>query len=79
MPNAFRLQPGDQVAFSAAFLQSIGAYSGELPALRGEVTSTKQLGARQLAYVRWQGEQDSHAALSSTLARVGPNRRFAAC
>ena len=42
-----RIQPiqvGDQVAYSKRFLQSIGAYTGDMPQAKGKVTALKPIG-----------------------------------
>lgn len=78
--NRFQVQAGDRVAYSVAFLRSIGSYSGDMPQLRGEVIAITELAAdRQLATVRWDGEPEPQRVLAFNLAHVGPNSRFAAC
>ena len=57
-----RTQPikeGDNVAYSAAFLRSISAYTGDLPFARGIVTALKVLSPEvTLATVDWGGKQE---------------------
>jgi hypothetical protein len=51
-----RTQPikvGDTVAYSKAFLQSIGTYTGHMPQARGKVTGLVPLGQTVLAEVQW--------------------------
>ncbi len=74
------ISPGDRVAYSAAWLQSIGAYTGELPQARGTVLRLQPIGQQQLAVVQWDQAADLPArVLVSNLAKVGPNSRFCAC
>ena len=47
------MKTGDRVAYKAAFLRSIGAYTGDLPAGRGTITEIEPCGTLQLARVRW--------------------------
>jgi len=75
----FEVKTGDRVAYSAAWLRSIGCYSGDLPALRGEVLKVQPLGRQQLATVQWAGEDQPAKVLVTNLALVGPNARFCQC
>jgi hypothetical protein len=53
------LQITTRVAYSRAFLQSIGAYTGPLPFLRGTVQELVPLGHITLARVIWDGDSAS--------------------
>lgn len=60
MTWAERTQPiktGDTVAYSAAFLRSIGCFTGELPQARGEVTGLVQLADVTLAEIDWHNDE----------------------
>ncbi len=51
-----RIQPikvGDKVAYSKAYLQSTGSYTGDIPHARGEVTALIPLGETTLAEIAW--------------------------
>lgn len=52
-----RFKPGDRVAYSRAWLRSIGAYTDKLPFARGTVTALTPLGETTLATVHW-GDDD---------------------
>lgn len=48
------IQVGDTVAYSAAFLRSIGCYSGDMPQARGQVTALVPVGKDVLlAEITW--------------------------
>jgi len=47
------LQVGDTVAYSKAFLQSISAYTGDMPQARGKVTALVPVGEVTLAAIDW--------------------------
>ena len=48
------LKPGDKVAYSTRFLQSISAYTGDLPFARGVIRSIDTLSAEtQIAEIDW--------------------------
>jgi len=48
------IQVGDTVAYSKAFLQSTGQYTGDVPHARGKVTALKELGKEvTLAEIEW--------------------------
>ena len=74
-----KLNPGDQVAYSAAFCRNIGACTGEIPAMRGVFVEYQTLGTRQLAVVKWNGEDKLFRVDPGCLAKVGANVRFCAC
>lgn len=50
---AYMFQAGDVVKYSRKFLQSIGALTGPMPNLTGEVQSTLPCGDLLLADVKW--------------------------
>ena len=47
------IQVGDAVAYSKAFLQSIGCYTGDMPQARGKVTALVPIGQTVLAEIEW--------------------------
>ncbi|HWY87125.1 MAG TPA: hypothetical protein VNX28_10390 [Gemmataceae bacterium] len=47
------LKVGDKVAYSKAFLQSTGSYTGDIPHARGEVTALISIGETTLAEITW--------------------------
>jgi hypothetical protein len=47
------LKLGNKVAYSKAFLQSIGCYSGDMPHAREEVTVLVPVGEVLLAEIEW--------------------------
>ncbi|APW58626.1 hypothetical protein [Paludisphaera borealis] len=48
------IQVGDTVAYSKAFLQSTGQYTGDVPHARGKVTALQTLGKDvTLAEIEW--------------------------
>ena len=67
---------GDRVAYSAAWLRSVGEIAGELPQLRGTITALKPIGQRELATIDWDGPSK---VMTCNLAHVGPNSRFCNC
>ena len=79
MSTRFQVQRGDRVAYSAAFLRSIGCQTGELPQVRGVVTAVQPLGDRQLVTIDWGTDAAPAKVMACNLARVGPNNRFCAC
>jgi hypothetical protein len=70
-----RLAVGDRIAYSARFLKSIGAQTGELPQLRGEIRGFKKMGAKTLVDIVWDDGSDSRA-LVGNIAKVGANLAF---
>ena len=77
--NKFRVKVGDHVAYSAAWLQSVGMLTGDIPHARGVVTKVQPLGDRQLVSIKWDKEDVPTKVMSCNLAIVGPNSRFCAC
>ena len=52
--RARAIQVGDTVAYSAAFLRSIGTYTGDMPRARGTVTALVPVGSHvTLAEIDW--------------------------
>jgi len=47
------IKVGDTVAYSKAFLQSISAYTGDMPQARGKVTALVPVGEVTLAAIDW--------------------------
>lgn len=72
-------QPGDKVAYSVQFLDSIGAGpTDELCHLRGTVEAVQTVATLELVSVRW-ADGNVIAARAGALAHVGPNSRFCKC
>lgn len=44
---------GDTVQYSADWLRSVGAYTGELPRVKGKVTSITDYGSTKVATIDW--------------------------
>lgn len=47
------IEVGNKVRYTAAFLKSIGAYTGPTGFMTGEVQSIKDLGSLTIATVKW--------------------------
>lgn len=73
------LKPGDRVAYSVQWLDSISCRTGDLPAARGTVTNVEKFGSRQLVTVDWGHPDLPVKVLACNLAKVGANTRFAKC
>jgi hypothetical protein len=66
------LKVGDSVAYSRAFLQSIGAYTGDLPGAKGKVTGLVPVGRELLlAEVTWDRAELPARVNVKNLCRVG--------
>ena len=48
-----KISVGDRVKYSAKFLRSIGAYTGELPFAKGTVREISHWGTLTVARVEW--------------------------
>ena len=70
---------GDRVAYSAGFCQQIGAFTGEIPRMRGVIIDLHQDGPVPRATVDWQDGRKPVRIGLGALAHVGPNLRFCAC
>lgn len=64
------IKTGDRVAYSARFLRSIGAYTGDLPFARGTVTEIKKLGETTIAVIDWGNEEMASKVNVVNLCRV---------
>ena len=64
------LQIGDRVAYSRAFLKSIGCYTGNLPFARGTIAGFKSLGETVLAEVEWSNDAPARVNVAN-LCKVG--------
>ena len=70
--KADELKVGDAVAYSRAFLQSIGAYTGDLPRAKGKVTGLVPVGRElMLAEVAWDRAELPARVNVKNLCRVG--------
>ena len=64
------IEVGDPVAYSARWLRSIGAHTGELPQMRGVVTGIEPVGAKLQATVDWGDGLAPVKVLTENLRRV---------
>lgn len=64
------IQPGCTVAYSAAFLRSIGCFSGDMPQARGKVSDLRKMGETTLAEVEWDIEGMPKRVNVKNLVRV---------
>lgn len=69
------MKPGSKVAYSQAWLRSVGAYTGDLPQMRGTIISVRSVGSKEIATVKWEDDGMMNV-LVDNLALVGPNLRF---
>lgn len=65
---------GDRVAYSRSFLQSVGAFTGDLPHARGEIKKLSPLGETTLAEVDWANTELPPRVNVANLCRVGDAR-----
>jgi hypothetical protein len=72
-----KIQVGDRVAYSAAFLQSTGQYAGDVPHAKGEVKALITLGETTLAEIEWDKPDLPRRANIANLCNVG-GRGFSA-
>ena len=71
------LAPGDKVAYSTQFLESIGENHGKMAEGRGIVLEREAVTEDFiLIFVDWQGRSLPQRVRESNLAKVGPNSRF---
>lgn len=73
------LKAGDRVAYSAAFLRSIGAQTGDAGFVRGTYQGEQKVGQRMFARVLWDGDDEPKLVCRPNIAPVGPNMEFCAC
>ncbi len=74
------LNPGDRVAYSNQFLESIGESHGEMA--EGRVIVREREAVSEdfvLIFVDWQGRSLPQRVRESNLAKVGLNSRFCKC
>tara|TARA_R110002096_G_scaffold66682_2_gene162219 strand:- start:34708 stop:34941 length:234 start_codon:yes stop_codon:yes gene_type:complete len=72
-------KPGDKVAYTWMFLESIGMSHSEMGHWRGKVLSvTPRFGVGLIIEVQWEPD-NIMKVLDSNLAIVGPNMRFCKC
>lgn len=66
------LQVGDAVAYSRSFLRNIGAFTGDMPHAKGEITGIKALSREVvLADVTWDRAELPARVNVKNLCRVG--------
>lgn len=65
-----KIAAGDRVAYKASFLRGIGATTGEMPFLRGEVTEIRDLGGIQLATIKWDNQEEPGRVAVGNLSKV---------
>ena len=71
-PRTDSLQVGDRVAYTKAFLQSIGAYTGDMPHAKGVITDLKRLSEETtLAEITWDRPELPSRVNVKNLCRVG--------
>ena len=76
-PQTQILTPGDKVAYSTQFLESIGESHGEMAEGRGIVLEREAVTDDFiLIFIDWQGRSLPQRVRESNLAKVGPNTRF---
>ena len=69
------LAVGDRVAYSRAFLRSIGAFTGDMPHAKGEITKLVPVGREvTLAEVSWDRAELPPRVNIKNLCRVGSRR-----
>ena len=74
------LNPGDKVAHSTQFLESIGESHGEMAEGRGIVRESEAENEDfVLIFVEWQGRSLPQRMRESNLTGVGANSRFCKC
>ncbi|CAN5751639.1 hypothetical protein BH10ACI4_BH10ACI4_17090 [soil metagenome] len=74
------LNPGDKVAYSTQFLESIGESHGEMAEGRGIVREREAVNEDfVLIFVDWQGRSLPQRVRESNLTKVGANSRFCKC
>lgn len=64
------IRPGDDVAYSAKFLRSIGCQTGPMPAARGRVTAVRRYAGVTLATVAWNDPTMPEGVNVANLVRV---------
>lgn len=64
------VQPGDTVAYSRRFLQSISCFTGDMPQGRGTVKELQRLGEVTLAVIDWGGMDLPEKVNVRNLSRV---------
>ena len=74
------LKVGDKIAYLVQFLQSIGVYTGEMPAGRGTIISLFKIGDSTFATISWNNLVNLPTTVNiKNLAKVGLNTRFSSC
>lgn len=65
-------QVGDKVAYSAAWLRSVGLYAGDMPHARGTVVAVKTLsaGVPQLVEIEWGNPDIPRKVIAANLTLV---------
>ncbi len=66
-----KLKPGNKVMYSAEFCQSIGAYAGDIPHMRGEIIALRKIGNREFASVQWDDGKGMMTVFVGNLAKKG--------
>ena len=78
MTKKFKVNVGDNVAYSVQFLKSIGMSHSDMAKARGTIEEIIVVGdSLQLAVIKWYKETDMPSKVNvQNLAKVGPNLRF---
>ena len=78
MTKKFKVNVGDNVAYSVQFLKSIGMSHSDMAKARGTIEEIIVVGdSLQLAVIKWYKETDMPPKVNvQNLAKVGPNLRF---
>ena len=77
--SKFKVEIGDKVGYSVAFLRSIGMAHSDMARGRGVVTDVRPFGSHSmLATIDWGGVDLPERVNVANLAKVGPNTRFCA-
>jgi hypothetical protein len=72
------LKVNDHVAYSVQWLRSVGMSHSEFARARGTITELTPLGGATLARIDWDDPDIPARVNVANLAKVGPNRQFAA-
>lgn len=74
MSKQFGVAVGDRVAYSVAFLRSIGMTHSSLAHEKGTITNVNGI----VASIKWDNDGQERVAVAN-LAKVGPNPRYCQC
>lgn len=66
-----KIEVGSRVQYKAAFLRSIGCYTGDLPFAKGTVKELIPLGSNFLANIDWGNPNVPEKVITQNLKRIG--------